>query len=594
MPVPWSRLLAAAAGACLLGACSTPRSTEASRQRALVDVQDGRFADANAEINGLYDSAMKGDRTKPGGSPATDTTINGKQALLWHMERGMVGHIQGDLLTSDQHLDAAADLVDLRRSKNAVKETGTYLTNDTVRDYAGHPYEHIQIDYYRALNRVMIAQVDTGLFHSIAVDPSLPPPPEGAYLPRAIAMVPRLAPDAAGAAADNYDQAISFGRRMTINQLQETADAAGSHRYQDDPFGRTLAGALIYAPPESDRSPSDMQFADTQFKRAVAGYAEQRRTLGDGRQPFRYEVRGRPHLLDALLIRNGMAYDPVGFREHAAEYGLNHLDPRLKHAGLPPGYGMILVLNHVGFITHPRTLDIRLIAASIPVASQTETSQGVSVSTFHIGALAFYAKGPGSDIVNAWGEIILPGDVIQELLAPGGAAFMGFALPVHPHDAPIDPPAMLDVQSSAGGEPFVRPLEVVSDLDAYARATLKDEQPALLTKTLIRAAAKQAAAAVAARTMQNQGGSAGQLLGFAVGLVGSTAATLSEVADTRSWTTLPDHIEACLVDVPVGTYSLHLDASYGTFAIGSVTVPAGRLVIVPVRSFPRPLPPPDG
>ena len=78
---------------------------------------------------------------------------------------------------------------------------------------------------------------------------------------------------------------------------------------------------------------------------------------------------------------------------------------------------------------------------------------------------------------------------------------------------------------------------------------------------------------------------------MAVNLIGSTVATLSEVADTRAWTSLPDHIEGALLVLPAGSYSLILDTAYGPVECGGVTVEAGRMVVVPIRTFTEPLPP---
>ena len=81
-----------------------------------------------------------------------------------------------------------------------------------------------------------------------------------------------------------------------------------------------------------------------------------------------------------------------------------------------------------------------------------------------------------------------------------------------------------------------------------------------------------------------------KLIGLVTNLFTSTAATLSEVADTRAWTTLPGHIEGALIDLPPGNYSLVLDTAAGPVECGGVTVQADRLVVVPIRTFPEPLP----
>ena len=589
-------LSALALATLLLPGCFTSRTTERMRMDTLRAVEAGEFKKAAGTVNELFDSHFDGEPDEPGGSPVAGDSVVAKQALLWHMERGLVDHLAGNLLTSNRHLDLAGEMVDVRRKKGIVTETATYLANDTVREYAGNAFEHTQVDYYRSLNRLLQAEQR-----------------EGSFVPSQLAFTPLLGknlavskdnvpiPFALNAAdnvssTDNLDRAVNFARRMTINQLQETSDAAGSNRYDDDPFARFFAAALTYTPKLGDRSEANNQFADAMLKRAMQGYTKQAAILGNGKQPFKYEVTRRPALVETLFIRHSRAYDQQSFDERLTQYGLRKDDSRLTTSVLPKGHGMVLVLNHVGFITHPEVLDIRAIAAQFRSTyhpSAAEAARGHTAERFYIGGILFWAKGPGAEVVNHWAPIPIPGNLVQELLAPGGAAFLGFAIPVHAKDHPIMQPASVRARPAMGGIEVSRGMEVLSDLDAFARATLKDEQPGVLAKTMIRAAAKQTAVALLTHEVdkrsKNKDGSP-NLLSMAVNLIGSTAATLSEVADTRAWTSLPDHIEGALLDLPAGSYSLILDTAYGPIECGGVTVSADRLVVVPIRTFPEPLP----
>jgi hypothetical protein len=586
-------------GVLVLPGCFTPRTTEQMRQDTLRALQSGDPATAAGLTNELYESHLAGEPLKAGGKPAPTTTIVAKQALLWHMERGLIDHLGGDLLTSNRHLDAAGELVDLRRSKGVVKESLTFIANDTVRDYDGNAFEHTQVDYYRALNRLLQAQRRDGSYvpSQLAFTPAHARPP-GTATPVPFAL---NASDNVSA-ADNFDRAINFARRMTINQLQETADAADGYRYDDDPYARFLAAALTYAPRVGDRSEVNNQFADAMLKRAMQGYAKQAEVFAGGKQPFRYEVTRRPSLVETFFIRHARAYDRASFDERVEQYGLRRDDPRLTTSALPAGHGMVLVLNHVGFITRPEALDIRAVSAQFRGTIQptpADAARGHTAHRFAIGGIIFWAKGPGADVVNFWAPIPVPGDLVQKAIAPGGAAFMGFAIPVHAKDQPIPPPAVVRAKPADGGAELTRGMEVLSDLDAFARATLKDEQPGVLAKTMIRAVAKQVAAAQLSREAQQatrdpnkkkEDDDTAKVVGLVTNLFASTAATLSEVADTRAWTTLPGHIEGALIDLPPGRYALTLDTAYGPVECGGVTVEADRLVVVPIRTFPEPLP----
>jgi hypothetical protein len=581
----WSPSLLALACAILPG-CFTPRTTEEMRVTTLKAVMENEHQTAVGTLNELYDSHLSGEIAKVGGSPTQTDSVNNKQALLWHMERGLVDHVFGDVLSSNIHLDAAGILVDQRRTKTLVTEGATFVANDTLRDYPGNAFEHTQVDYYRALNRLLQAQFREGVYQPTHILVTKPPKP-GEKPPAPIS----LSANDGVSANDNYDRAVNFTRRMTINQLTETKEAADGNRYDDDPFARFLAATLTYAPKIGERAEANRQFADVMLKKAMEGYTKQQTVLGSGNQPFRYEVARRPATVERMFIRHCRAYDPQGFQDRLGQFGLSDNDARLENADFPPGHGSVLILNHVGYITHPEVLDIRLITSQFRgTGTSTDRKTGrTTTSTFHIGAVAFWATGPGSEVVKTWGVVPIPGNIIEKAISPGGAAFMGFAIPVHDADYPILAPGNVHAIPESGASAFSQPLEVLTDLDAYARATLKDEQPDVLAKTMIRAVSKQVAVAVASNEAKKHGGEFGEVLGLAVNLLGSTAATLSEVADTRSWSTLPNHVTGTLLDLPAGRYRLTLETAAGTVECGGVAVEPGRVIVVPVRTFPEPL-----
>jgi hypothetical protein len=82
------------------------------------------------------------------------------------------------------------------------------------------------------------------------------------------------------------------------------------------------------------------------------------------------------------------------------------------------------------------------------------------------------------------------------------------------------------------------------------------------------------------------------LVGCCVGAAAHAAASGTESADTRYWALLPDRIEGALAVVPAGKHQVSIRTAVGTKPLGEITVPAGRLVIVPARTFPDPVPSP--
>ena len=476
-------------------------------------------------------------------------------ALLAGMEQGMLAHLQGDTADSNRQLDAIAPLVDDLRSAQVVDAMLTAVYNDSASKYIGKPYEHTQIDYYRTLNHLIVGERAENRWQ-----------PTGMVIPSKNAVPPaEMGPEVAFKA---YQTAIIMARRMTINQLKETSDAAGDKRYDDDPFARVLTAIAVMCIDPSQQTESDRQLAAAMLTRAMNAYKTQHDALAASGNLFRYEVAEQPSLATTLYLRHLRTYDPDLFTTEIAKRGFAANDPRFTP---PSGTGAVLVLNHVGLIAQPQPLQIGI--AAIGFSSPDSTS-------FNWGGISFYAKGPGSDIARNWILLPIPGDVVQQCLAPGGATVIGFEIPVHAPDHTNASPASITVGD------VTRSGEVVCDLDAYARSRLKDDQPQVLLKTLLRVAVKQAAVGIGSRAVREQHGQNSELLAFAINLAGSALATATESADLRAWLTLPNHVEGTLIDVPAGSYPVTMSSSEGTQNLGTVQVTPGRITLVPIRTFP--------
>lgn len=532
-PAPLPALFGLAAGAALLAGCGEERGAV----RLIEEVRSGQLTKAAAT--------------------AADLRSGGNDALVREMELGMVAHLAGDRVGAGRHLDQAAVMVDDRRSGSVMGAVGSWVYNDTAKPYPGWPFEHAQVDCVRVVDHLLAAQDLDGIWRG--------GPPLATGLPPA----PAPAPAADALAADVHrERAITFARRLTISTLKHTQDDVGGERYDDDPYGRLLAGVAVMALPKGERTASDDQFATVAFGSAYKAYEEQHKRLATG-QPFRYEAPAHPGLATTLWLRQLQQYDPERFQGERARVG-STADP-----ALPAGHGSVLVLNHVGFVTRPEPLQMGILG----VGSRPPPNY----DGYKVGGLAFWARGPGQEVVNSWAAIPVPGTLVQQALAPGGAAVIGFEIPVHRGDRPLGSPAALRVDGGAA-----RGLEVVADIDAYARGTLKDAQPGIVLKTLSRTLVKQGAVAATAHAVgeRREGRSDGtDPLALIVNLAGSALMTATESADLRAWLTLPDHVEGVLVDLPAGPHRLELDTRNGTVALGTVEVPAGRIAVVAVRTF---------
>ncbi len=557
-------LLMVAAGATL--ALTGCKNAVAVRQEMVYDVQIGAYDRAIPKVNDLYDCVQAGELASPGDKqPAQADDIDGKNELLWRMERGSIDTVRGNTAGAKQQLDRAAGLVVERRTASLTREIGTYLSNDTAQEYAGNGFEHVLVDYHRVIAEVMSAQRIQGIMAKIGEEPG---------------------------DLDTTVQAMNnVARGMTIEKIQFNKDNAPDLRYFDDPYARFIAAAVVLATPPNLRATDDMGFAWTMLSSACKAYAKQGTVLG-GASDMRYEVPKIPLPVLRLTMMVGSAFDPEGLGMLLKDLGIAAEADSFKMPPLGKDKGVVLVLNHADWITPTDKLEINLTAGvwAGPTVSEAERLRGVTATAVYAGWTTAWAKGPGSEKATGWTAALAGAGEVARLFGKlESGTWIGFEMPTHRNDTPIPPPGV----AVFGTEE--QSLTVASDFDAYARSTLKDLQPGVLTKTMARVLTKHIAAAVAGAALKEatkDQGVGGQLLGIFGGLAAHAVASASESADTRHWGLLPDRVEASLAVVPAGKLRVAIRQANGSKELGDINVPAGRLVIVPCRTFPNPMPNP--
>ena len=96
--------------------------------------------------------------------------------------------------------------------------------------------------------------------------------------------------------------------------------------------------------------------------------------------------------------------------------------------------------------------------------------------------------------------------------------------------------------------------QLLDDVEMLAREDLQAQMPKITATTLLRAVAKHQTVKQAREGGQNGGGT---LFGF----IADVAAVLTEVADVRSWNTLPANIQVARLRVPAGNYPINLGSA---------------------------------
>jgi hypothetical protein len=75
-----------------------------------------------------------------------------RDEILYYLDQGMLNHYAGRYEDSSRLLENGERAIEAAFTKSVTMEIGTYLLNDTTREYAGEDYEDIYINAFNALN----------------------------------------------------------------------------------------------------------------------------------------------------------------------------------------------------------------------------------------------------------------------------------------------------------------------------------------------------------------------------------------------------------------------------------------------------------
>ena len=83
-----------------------------------------------------------------------------KSEVLYHLDTGLLQHYNNDWQASITNLAAAEQNIYDLYTKSITAEIGTFILNDTVRDYAGEDYEDIYLNVFNSLNYYHQGKID--------------------------------------------------------------------------------------------------------------------------------------------------------------------------------------------------------------------------------------------------------------------------------------------------------------------------------------------------------------------------------------------------------------------------------------------------
>lgn len=289
-----------------------------------------------------------------------------------------------------------------------------------------------------------------------------------------------------------------------------------------------------------------------------------------------------------------VAYRRAGALAESIGYGV---DRDLEPGG--DSLGDVIVLVEGGFVPHRVEQSVVVVLPPAQVALLTEGSAAEKASAAAEAALriltaASYVYGDRSGFYHDSGyhsQIHLEpwrdddcaprrrscGDDDEEV--EGEPYLLRISWPVL-HQEPSTPAPLRVRAGTLGVDAGAR-----LDLAAATRRDFENERPAILARTVARAAAKVALSSSVEESVKKKDETAGQLLGILTNI----GTLLTERADTRAWHLLPGSISLVRLRLPAGTHKLTLEVDRARGergrieALGPVHVRAGTTTFLSTR-----------
>ena len=528
--------------------------------------------------------------------------------VLFHLDRAVALHDAGRYAQSDQSLDLAEQRMEALYTKSFSKAAGQYFVHDATEDYAGEPYERALLYVYRALNHLFLDQKDEAAVEARKVSHFLSELRErtgGALSYRDDAFAHLLSAmilEDVGE-LDNARISLNWAQKAYASQVQPFQVPVPDQILADLLFRDVEAEAAAIEEAEAmateaasaSSTPGDPAAdaaAHSPQAEALAAVAVEDRgaPAGEGEEaPVAMgseAVTARAEAAFALLEAEteGRPTEHRGDREQAGdlEQGEGGGDAAALDGdgGAPPAEGVAQVAEETG--AQPvQALDWATVPladgaaapegtarAAASAAGQSQEQEPGEVVVLHYNGLIPHKAERRLQIAGSEALIYVnqyPGEVEGERLNEAGMAALSQNAIV------VAFPEMQEVPFRVRSS-WVQCLDgscqaetmLVEDIAAIALRSMSERIEAIRARTIARAAIKFAitkAAEYTAQAAMSASESTSQYAGLAgalVGLIGRTASSATEQADTRGWLTAPAQIRMARLRLPAGTHDLRI------------------------------------
>lgn len=494
-------------------------------EQALMDADQGNYAAAATKI---------------------ESTINptGKDRLLYHLELGVLKHLEGDYQASNDLLERASLIIESLQQDSVSDSLVMAMSNPRNIAYTGNTHERVLIYYYKAMNYLAIAAtLPEGNAKLDAI--------EGARI-ESRRLLLRL--QALKNNEGSYDNAKDDNERTFSQVLRVFSVLMGNLvdtdalTYRDDALAHYLTGVSFEMNKEYDNARISYQKSAESYDK---GYAEQFR-LGNG--------MGQQAWFDVARMMQRSSFSRSEWQRVSADkLPVSMQQELLTLADNPNTKAQILVVEHKGRVPEKKELNLQLSInpnlRALELQPYFFEYTQEQINWFYLlyadkliyGLVADYLNATRNLRIDFFTKTIFLGPLYDTAENLGLTQAIGKSLRVTvPY---YDPPTDYGDSLLTIGQQTWSLDQAASPQQMAIQEQMKNAGPEI-REALGRAAVK----AMTAAAIGNQDSSG--ILAFA----GKLVAQLSDAAETRSWLLLPAEVHIRRLFIEPGDYTLNLDS----------------------------------
>ena len=545
----------------------------------LLLVQLSGCATYGSGIEKALQSAQKGQYLEAEQGMLSVLSPTGSDRLLYHMELGVLKHLQGQYAESNALLDIAEIITEELEVSSISNSLAAFMTNPRNGDYVGANFEKVFINYYKALNYMAISNgASTRNARLDAIE-------SARIESRRLGIRLNALNSDKGTYAEQKDENDRLFAQVLdgLSALQGNLIDLDTLEYRDDAMAHYLTGITYETNGEYDNARISYQKAALSYEQ---GYSKQF-DLGS-------EMISQAWFDTVRMMRLAGGYKSEWPRLANTKLSISQREQLAQY----DDKSQLIIIEHVGIVPQRKEMDVQLSADAanrslvLRPFYRSVKSHKEKLAWFYlvyadkslVNLMIHYKNNDVIDfILNDFQKTIyLAGawDALAELGAMQ-AIGSGIRVTVPYYSPPKNKPGASFVR--VGGKKYtMKPAAnpATMGLNEQLLSANKDIRLAL-ARGIVKALAAQKAAELA-------GGQLGGLLA----VVGQVASQLSDAAETRNWLMLPYEVRITRIPLDAGSYDIEMNSEVtkGKKFITQrqkIILQEGELQLVSVRSMPH-------